>query len=176
MTTHGQKKVDVLFLFIILHKAHENHNLKEEKKLLHFSLSSLLTVQSGEGGAFQDAEIVFDFIGIPFEAVEEVLVILRIQFSLFVEGDGSGGARLFRRDVTHRVADHSQQLHLGQQIVEISRLKVLQTREGTHDTFSLYSKFRFTFSATLATPSLSSRTISLISRALLDPRRLKSLF
>lgn len=81
---------------------------------------------------------------------------------------------MVRRDVTHRVADHSQQLHLRQQIIEISGLKMLRTTEGAHDTFSFYSKFRFTFSATLATPSLSSRTISIISRALLEPERLKS--
>lgn len=30
ITTHGQKKVDVLFLIILL-KTHENHNLKKEK-------------------------------------------------------------------------------------------------------------------------------------------------
>lgn len=49
---------------------------KGRKKI--FSSLLLLTVGSRESGAFQDAEIVFDLIGISFEAVEQVVMVPRI--------------------------------------------------------------------------------------------------
>lgn len=60
-----------------------------EKKPKNFNSPLLLTVWSRESGAFQDAEVVFDFIGISSKAVEQVMMVLGIQKPLFVEGDGS---------------------------------------------------------------------------------------
>lgn len=34
------------------------------------ALLSLLTVQFREGGAFQDTEVIFDFVGVSAEAIE----------------------------------------------------------------------------------------------------------
>lgn len=73
---------------------------------------SLLTVQSREDGAFQDTEIIFDFVGVSAEAEEQVMMVHCTEFSLFVEGKGRRGDHTFRRDVTHGVIKHSQYLHL----------------------------------------------------------------
>lgn len=122
MTTNEQKKVDASFIFNL----HFLYSKFMKKKPFSFIL--LLTVQSRESGAFQDTKIVFDFIGISSKAVEQVMMVPRIQMSLFVKGDGSRRARIVRRDVTHRVPDHSQQLHLRQQIIDFSRLMMYPHR------------------------------------------------
>lgn len=108
---------------------------------------TLLTVWSRDSCAFQDTKIVFDFIGISSEAVEQVMMVPRIQMSLFGKGDGSRRAGIVRRDVTHRVPDHSQQLHLRQQIIDFSRLMMYPHRnvntitpDGKFDTFYLQNE------------------------------------
>lgn len=112
-----------------------------------FFLPILLTVWSRDSSAFQDTKIVFDFIGISSKAVEQVMMVPRIQMSLFGKGDGSRRARIFRRDETHRVTDHSQQLHLRQQIIDFSRLMMYPHRnvntirpDGQFDTFYLQNE------------------------------------
>lgn len=60
------------------------------------------------------------------------MMVLRIQMSLFVEGDDSRRARI-RRDVTLRVTDHSQHLHLRQQIIDFSRFNDVSSQEYQHN-------------------------------------------
>lgn len=75
------------------------------------------------------------------------MMVPRIQMSLFVEGDSSRRAQIVGRDVTHRVTNHSQQLHLRQQIIDFSRLMLYPHRnintigrEGKFDAFYWQNK------------------------------------
>lgn len=43
---------------------------KKERKIISTVMLTLLAVKSREGGAFQDLEIIFDFVGVPAEAVK----------------------------------------------------------------------------------------------------------
>lgn len=58
-------------------------------------------------------------------------MVRRIRFSLFVEGDGGRGAISW--DVTPRVRNHSQQLHLRQQIIDFWRLMMWSSQEYQHN-------------------------------------------
>lgn len=79
-----------------------------------------LTVRTREGGAFQHSEEVLDFIGVPAQAVEKVVAVQRIHISASVEGWVRGRSQALGGGVSHRVAEHAQQLHLRRTMPTVS--------------------------------------------------------
>lgn len=78
----------------------------------YIDLPSASTVMFGESAAFQNTEIIFDFVGIPAKAVEKVLMVHGVEVSLLVEGKSRRGDQALGRDVTHSVTKDSQKFHL----------------------------------------------------------------
>lgn len=114
--THQQRNTFYLFIFFT---GIINNN--------YGAWPSALTVRTREGGAFQDSEVVLDFIGVPAKAVEKVVAVQRIHISASVEGQVRGRSQALGGVVSHRVAEHAQQLHLRRTIPTVSSSFTLLT-------------------------------------------------